>query len=147
MRPVGAAVHPTTLHQLCHAIKCVVRAIWFVHHQNWLHTDIRWSNIVKLADDNWFVIDCYNACEIGSNQAIETGGTHGLTGPWSPIDDRRQIVNNLINRVQRGNNAQGVVHAFSLISNAIIVGQHVATIEQALNAIITENADFKIVIL
>lgn len=97
LNPIGVAVLPRQLTQLCDAIRCVVIAIWEIHRRGWMHSDIRWPNIVKVSEDAWYVIDCYNACKVNSPEAqARQTNDH----PWSTQDDQNQVAG-LIERVQQ----------------------------------------------
>jgi len=89
--PIGAPVQPASLHEFCHAIICVVTAIWGIHERGWMHTDIRWSNIVKIDYHIWYLIDCYEACREGSHHAQKRGEQAHLGHSWTIRDDRNQI--------------------------------------------------------
>jgi hypothetical protein len=90
LAPIGSSVNPRTMIQFCEAIRCVITAIKGIHAKDWMHTDIRWANIVKISENNWCVIDCYFACKVGSQQAITRASM--ARAVWTKADDIAQIV-------------------------------------------------------
>jgi hypothetical protein len=128
--PIGASARLRHLHQLCYALRCVVGAIWEIHALGWLHTDIRWRNVVKITDVDWCVIDCYNACKASSQDAKNNNLNLGT--------DRNQVAQ-LISRFDANTRA-----LLENVSVMIINGSPVDQIAAALDSVRLANADMHI---
>ena len=60
MRPFGVVASsrpPRSLAELQSALRCVLTCLLDLHQHRWVHLDLRWSNIVYLSPQEWFVID------------------------------------------------------------------------------------------
>jgi hypothetical protein len=92
--PLGLAVKPTTDTQFRQAVKCVATALFGIHQHGYVHTDVRWSNIVLLDNDDWMLIDCYEVCKLADEDGLRARATaRGLSVQfWSCGDDISQLV-------------------------------------------------------
>ncbi|KAG9306479.1 hypothetical protein G9A89_008415 [Geosiphon pyriformis] len=72
LAPVGCPVIPNNENELRSAIRDVLRILKRLHHMNVVHRDIRWSNIVRLVDGSWMLIDFEEAAPIGSSRTALT---------------------------------------------------------------------------
>lgn len=152
LQPVGSPATPESLHELCSAIRCVVMAIWGVHSVGWLHTDIRWANIIKRTDSNWVVVDCYDACEINSAEAAAIAQVRNVAAPWTTQHDRAQIELLLTQITPVTGNAMNVTPAMDAINAVKNLILHAPQTPAGCNTIVThlENirdsfVDFKMV--
>lgn len=93
LAPLGLSVQPSTASELGRAISCVATAVFGMHMAGYVHTDIRWSNVVLLDNDNWLVIDCYDACLLSDDSMLrQRAVARGVTGTkWRVRDDLNQI--------------------------------------------------------
>jgi hypothetical protein len=93
LTPLGLSVQPTTATELNRAISCIATAVFGMHSAGYVHTDIRWSNIVQLNNDDWLVIDCYDACALSDDRMLRArAASRNVTGrPWGTGDDLKQI--------------------------------------------------------
>eukprot|EP00298_Acanthocystis_sp_HF-20_P015991 c21344_g1_i1.p1 GENE.c21344_g1_i1~~c21344_g1_i1.p1 ORF type:complete len:395 (+),score=23.92 c21344_g1_i1:150-1334(+) len=66
LEPIGLEMIPKTVDEVKDAIWCVLQGLKVWHFLGWCHGDIRWANIVRLAErtengiiclDNWMLID------------------------------------------------------------------------------------------
>jgi tRNA A-37 threonylcarbamoyl transferase component Bud32 len=94
LEPVGVQHIPASVIEFCRAIRCVLTAVHRLHQMGYVHTDIRWFNIVEVMCGDWYLIDCYYVCKSNDKQmcarrALERGGTGGQ--PWTKQADLRQI--------------------------------------------------------
>jgi hypothetical protein len=100
LAPLGLSVEPSTARELGRAISCVATAVFGMHKVGYVHTDIRWSNVVLLDNDDWLVIDCYDACLISDSSMLrERAVARGVTGrEWRVSDDIAQISRLLVGK-------------------------------------------------
>jgi len=68
--PLGLSVLPATVQQFYRAVKCIATALYGMHDQGYVHTDIRWPNIVLMDDGNWMLVDCYEACKLNDSKGL-----------------------------------------------------------------------------
>ena len=61
MVPCGFSVRPTTIPEMQSTIRCVLLGLRALHALGWVHGDVRWPNIVRIAADNWCLIDLNHA--------------------------------------------------------------------------------------
>jgi hypothetical protein len=92
--PLGLAVLPTTDTQFRQAVKCVATALFGIHEHGYVHTDVRWANIVLLDNDDWMLIDCYEVCKLTDADGLRARATaRGLSvTSWRCADDISQLV-------------------------------------------------------
>ena len=90
--PLGLSRKPTVA-QFPRAITCIATALFALHKEGYVHTDIRWSNIVMLDDDDWMLIDCYEVCLLSDNDALKAcaRARKVTTHAWGVHDDLRQL--------------------------------------------------------
>jgi hypothetical protein len=90
--PLGLSCKPTVA-QFPRAITCIATALFALHKKGYVHTDIRWSNIVLLDNDDWMLIDCYEVCLLSDNDALKAcaQARNVTTHAWGVHDDLRQL--------------------------------------------------------
>ena len=69
LRPLGVVAtsrRPRDLCELRAALRCVLLCLQSLHEKEWVHLDLRWSNIVFMSPENWTVIDAEYARPFGS---------------------------------------------------------------------------------
>jgi hypothetical protein len=97
LKPVGQARQPSTPQELKCMLLCILYCIKQLHLLQYLHTDIRWPNVV-CHEGAWYLIDCYDVCkitDINRRRAVKSLRRigHLSTSPeWLPEDDLCQIV-------------------------------------------------------
>ena len=91
--PLGLSHKPTTVVQFRRAIICIATALFALHELGYVHTDIRWSNIVLLNNDDWMLIDCYEVCLLSDNAALMScaAARNVTTHAWGVHDDLLQL--------------------------------------------------------
>lgn len=91
--PLGLSVEPTTPFQLRQAVKCVAVALFGMHECGYVHTDIRWANVVLLENNDWMLIDCYDVCKLDDENGLRERATSRkvMDRPWSSRDDLCQL--------------------------------------------------------
>lgn len=70
LRPFGVVASsrpPSTLAELRSALRCILTSLVDLHAAGWAHLDLRWSNIVFMAPNEWYVIDAEFARPFGSD--------------------------------------------------------------------------------
>ena len=94
LRPLGLPVKPTTDIQFRQSIKCVSIALFGIHGCGYVHTDVRWSNIVLLDTGDWMLIDCYEVCKLDNEDGLrDLAIARGqLDRSWGCCDDISQLV-------------------------------------------------------
>ena len=70
MVPCGFSVRPATPPELQYAILCVLLGLQALHTLGWVHGDVRWPNIVRIAADNWCLIDLDHARKLALDVAV-----------------------------------------------------------------------------
>ena len=123
LAPLGLPVKPSTASELGRAISCVATAVFGMHTAGYVHTDIRWSNIVLLDNNDWLVIDCYDACLLLSNGAMlrERAVARDVTGrEWGVRDDLDQISRLLLGNMNMIPGLGDVIDAEGVDLNAIL---------------------------
>ena len=92
--PLGLSVKPSSAIQFRQAVKCVATALFGIHECGYVHTDVRWSNITLMDNDDWMLIDCYEVCKINDAVGLrERATTRGLLDrPWACCDDLNQLI-------------------------------------------------------
>jgi hypothetical protein len=59
LHPVGVEVQPQSEEELRAATCCVLKALEELHARGWVHLDVRWPNVVRLAaPGEWCLVDC-----------------------------------------------------------------------------------------
>uniref|UniRef100_A0A7S0QCZ8 Protein kinase domain-containing protein n=1 Tax=Cryptomonas curvata TaxID=233186 RepID=A0A7S0QCZ8_9CRYP len=66
LQPFGVVRFPQSLMEMRSALRCVLTCLADLHKEGWTHLDLRWSNVVFVAQHQWFVIDAEFARPIGS---------------------------------------------------------------------------------
>jgi hypothetical protein len=64
-----------------------------MHACGYVHTDIRWSNIVLMDNNDWMLIDCYDACMLSDKRSLlqRAEGKGLMSGSWSERKDLAQL--------------------------------------------------------
>jgi hypothetical protein len=91
--PLGLSRQPTTMDEFHRAIFCIATALFGLHERGYVHSDIRWSNIVLLNNGDWMLIDCYDVCQLSDNDALWScaKSRNVTTHAWSVHDDLLQL--------------------------------------------------------
>jgi hypothetical protein len=91
--PLGLSHKPSTGAQFQRAIICIATALFGLHKLGYVHTDVRWSNIVLLDNDDWMLIDCYEVCLLSDSNALKARAQarNVTTHAWGVYDDLRQL--------------------------------------------------------
>ena len=97
LRPLGRTVLPASPVQLKRAFLCVLQCIKQLHALGYLHTDIRWFNVVLVGNDSWVLIDCYDFCEATDRDELVKIKTRRTAGTvvgteWCAADDLGQVI-------------------------------------------------------
>ena len=98
LQPLGLSATPTTAVACRRAIACVATAAFGMHACGYVHTDIRWSNIVLLVNDDWLLIDCYEVCLLSNIAELQnrSAARHVTSHAWGPRDDLNQVAELLV---------------------------------------------------
>jgi uncharacterized membrane protein len=72
IEPIGVEHFPASVAEFCLAIRCVLIAVYGLHQLGFMHTVIRWSNIVDGLGGEWYLIDCYYVCKTSDKQMCVT---------------------------------------------------------------------------
>ncbi|CAG8744620.1 26096_t:CDS:2, partial [Gigaspora rosea] len=78
LAPLGVSRTPGTEQEVKAAIHCVLNALVDLHELDYVHRDVRWSNILHLTDNNWMLIDL--ECAGIDDQPVN----FGPLGDWAP---------------------------------------------------------------
>ena len=70
LQPLGVSQVPKTVAELVIALRCVLTCVRNLHANGYLHTDVRWSNIVCVRDGQWYVIDCTNFVRVDDPEEV-----------------------------------------------------------------------------
>ena len=91
--PLGLPIMPATVQQFHKAVKCIATALYGMHTKGYVHTDIRWSNIVLKDNDDWMLIDCYESCKLTDESELRKRATarNVIGRNWSKLDDLAQL--------------------------------------------------------
>ena len=124
--PLGLSRQPRTLNELKRAMLCISTAVFGIHQCGYVHTDIRWSNIVQV-DDGWVLIDCYDACELTDCDGLRQRAVdRSITDhSWNSSDDLRQLATIC--------NECSLVSDFKNIFSALIISPR-TTLEEVVTA-------------
>ena len=123
LAPLGLSVKPSTASELGRAISCVATAVFGMHAAGYVHTDIRWRNIVLLDNDDWLVIDCYDACPLSDDALLgQRALARSVTGcKWRVRDDLDQISRLLLGDMNMIPGLRDVIDAEGADLEAILV--------------------------
>jgi len=98
LQPLGVNRLPGTAADLVDALRCVLVCLHGLHTKGYLHTDVRWSNVVWVRDHQWYVIDCTNFVRIDDTEEIRSSAsTRCLSqyrineSPWSVKHELFQV--------------------------------------------------------
>ena len=69
--PLGLEAPPRDEGGLRSAVRCALRALCGLHARGFCHRDVRWSNLLRTAEDDWLLIDFEAADAIG--QPLQEG--------------------------------------------------------------------------
>jgi hypothetical protein len=87
MVPLGCKVFPADEQELRKALRCVLQGLRELHVLGWLHEDVRWPNVLRKANGDWFLIDYDCAVKIagsGPSKDLACAG-HKLFEAGTPI--------------------------------------------------------------
>ncbi len=57
MKPVGLARQPRTSDELKDCLLCILTALQDLHGRGYVHLDLRWPNVIIVAQREWYIID------------------------------------------------------------------------------------------
>jgi serine/threonine protein kinase len=61
LKPCGLQIIPNSLNSLISALRCIFQALEAIHRLGYAHRDVRWPNILCVADEDWRLIDFENS--------------------------------------------------------------------------------------
>jgi hypothetical protein len=97
LMPVGQVRQPSTASELKCMLLTILHCIKQLHSLGYLHTDIRWPNVV-CHDGSWYLIDCYDFCKTvdlarrRTVKGLRRAAYLSSSLEWQPADDLCQIV-------------------------------------------------------
>ena len=71
LQPPGVNRLPVNIQELVDVLVCVATALRDLHSLMLCHTDLRWSNVVRVLENVWYLIDCTNFVRVGVNASSE----------------------------------------------------------------------------
>jgi hypothetical protein len=119
--PVGLQRQPLDVLELVTALEQLSTCIIQLHEANYVHGDIRWSNVVSDDKGTWYLIDCTQATSLNDARGLELLSTilkpvYVMDGavPWSPRQDYYQL-GLLIDQCVVSRSDPGVFHPLKVL--------------------------------
>ena len=96
--PVGVERQPVTVAELIAATKHICECLFSLHELGYVHSDVRWNNIVEFFGE-WYLIDSEYACHLDEHNLLADRSANTIrqrfvldtSQPWGPLFDLYQV--------------------------------------------------------